>query len=177
VVHALNDVVANDWAGFLNQRLRSTTTAPLGGLEGSGWRLVYNDTKNQQQDAVEERDESVDASNSLGFWVGKDGRVADVIPNTPAAKAGVVPGSILVGVNGRRYSQRMLRNFIRDSKTAAGPMQLVFTSDEFVNVVSLDYHDGLRYPHLERIASSPDWLTELGKSNAPLSRAPSSPRP
>jgi predicted metalloprotease with PDZ domain len=164
VVHALNEVVANDWAGFLNQRLRSTTSAPLGGLEGSGWHLVYNDTKNMQEDAIEDRDESVDASNSLGIWVDKDGRIADVIPNSPAAKAGVVPGSMLIGVNGRRYSQRILRNFIRDSKTAPGPMQLVFTAEDFVNVVSVDYHDGLRYPHLERIAGTTDWLTELGKS-------------
>jgi hypothetical protein len=43
-------------------------------------------------------------------------------------------------------------------------MQLVFTAEDFVNVVSVDYHDGLRYPHLERIAGTTDWLTELGKS-------------
>jgi predicted metalloprotease with PDZ domain len=172
VVKALNDVVPNDWAGFLNQRLRSTTNAPLGGLETSGWRLVYNDTPNMQQHAIEERDDTIDASNSLGFWVDEHARITDVIPNTPAAKAGVVPGSMLVGVNGRRYSARILRNFIRDSKTATAPMQLVFTAEDFVNVVNVDYHDGLRYPHLERIASSTDWLTELGKPRANRAPAP-----
>jgi predicted metalloprotease with PDZ domain len=173
VVKALNDVVANDWAGFLNQRLRSTTNAPLGGFETSGWRLVYNETPNMQQKAIEDRDDDmIDVSNSLGFWV-DHGRVTDVIPNTPAAKAGIVPGSMLIGVNGRRYSPRMLRNFIRDSKTATGPMQLVFAAEDFVNAVSVDYHDGLRYPHLERIPSSPDWLTELGKPRASGGQAPS----
>ena len=44
-----------------------------------------------------------------------------------------------------------------------GPMQLVFSAEEFVNVVSFDYHDGARYPHLERLAAVPDWLGELGK--------------
>ena len=166
VVKALNDVVPNDWAAFLNQRLRSLTTAPLGGFEGSGWRIVYNDTPNAQQNAIEERDESVDASNSLGIWVDEHGRIGDVIPNSPAAKAGVVPGSTLIGVNGRKYRQRILRDFIRDSKTATGPMQLVFAAEDFVNVVSVDYHDGLRYPHLERVSSSPDWLAELGKPRA-----------
>jgi len=166
VVKALNDVVPNDWAAFLNQRLRSSTNAPLGGFETSGWRLVYNDTPNVQQHAIEERDESVDASNSLGFWVDDTGRIGDVIPNTPAAKAGVVPGSTLVGVNGRRYKARILRDFIRDSKTATGSMQLVFTAEDFVNVVNVDYHGGSRYPHLERIASSTDWLSELGKPRA-----------
>jgi len=166
VVKALNDVVPNDWAGFLNQRLRSLTTAPLGGFETSGWRIVFNDTPNAQQHALEERDESVDASNSLGIWVDEHGRISDVIPNSPAAKAGVVPGSMLIGVNGRRYRPRILREFIRDSKTATGPMQLVFGAEDFVNVVSVDYHDGLRYPHLERIAGATDWLTELGKPRA-----------
>ena len=153
----------NDWAGFLNQRLRSTTSAPLGGLETSGWRIVYNDTPNMQQEAIGERDDTVDVSNSLGFWVDKSGRITDVIPNSPAAKAGIVPGATLIGVNGRRYSRTLLRNFIRDSKTAAGPMQFVFTAEDFVNVATVEYHDGLRYPHLERIPSTTDWLTELGK--------------
>jgi hypothetical protein len=45
-------------------------------------------------------------------------------------------------------------------------MQLVFAAEDFVNVVSVDYHDGSRYPHLERVASSPDWLAELGKPKA-----------
>ena len=163
IVKTLNDVVPNDWAGFLNARLHSMTTAPLGGIEQSGWRVVYNETPNVQQDALEERDMSVDASNSLGFWVDEHGRVSDVIPGSPAGKAGLVPGSTLIGVNGRRFSQRVLRNAIRDSKTATGPMQLVFSAEEFVNVVSFDYHDGARYPHLERVAAVPDWLGELGK--------------
>ena len=57
----------------------------------------------------------------------------------------------------------LVRNAIRDSKTTTGPMQLVFSAEEFVNVVSFDYHDGARYPHLERVAAVPDWLGELGK--------------
>ena len=163
IVKALNDVVANDWAGWLNQRLRSTTNAPLGGFETSGWRVVYNETPNMQQHALEERDSSVDASNSLGFWVDEHGRISDVIPNSPASKAGVVPGAMLIGVNGRKYSDRILRDFIRDSKTATGPLQLIFAAEDFVNVANVDYHGGLRYPHLERIDGTTDWLTELGK--------------
>src|SRR5204862_6524510 len=118
---------------------------------------------NRRQHALEEADSGLDASNSFGCWVDEHGRISDVLPGSPAAKAGIVPGSMLIGVNGRRYSQRILRDFIRDSKTAAGPMQLVFAAEDFVNVVSVDYHGGSRYPHLERIAASPDWLTELGK--------------
>src|SRR2546430_17342312 len=106
---------------------------------------------------------TADASSSWGFWGDDPGGAGDVIPGSPAGKAGLIPGSTLIGVNGRRFSQRVLRNAIRDSKTATGPTQLVFSAEEVVNVVSFDYHNGARYPHLERVASGPDWLGRVGE--------------
>ena len=167
VVHALNEVAPNDWASFLNQRLHSTTAAPLGGIETSGWRLVFNDKPNAAE-APRPGDRTAGGNYSamLGFWVGGDGRVADVIPGSPAANAGIVPGAMLIAVNGSRYSGERLKTAVKESTTATTPIQLIFFSGEFVNTVNVDYHGGLRYPHLERIASSPDWLAELTKSLA-----------
>jgi predicted metalloprotease with PDZ domain len=163
VVRALNDVAANDWASFLNQRLRSTTSAPLGGVEGSGWRLVYNDQPNPVQDADAKRSKAADYSTSLGIWIGEDGRIRDVMPGTPASKAGIVPGARVIAVNGRRFTPELLKNVVRDSKSATAPTQLIVGSGEFVSTAAIDYRGGLRYPHLERIPSTQDWLTELGK--------------
>jgi predicted metalloprotease with PDZ domain len=163
VVRALSDVAANDWASFLNQRLRSTTAAPLGGVEGSGWRLVYNDQPNPVQEADGKRSKAADYSTSLGFWISEDGRISDVMPGTPAAKAGIVPGARLIAVNGRRYTMDLLKNVVRDSKSATAPMQMIVGSGEFVNTATIDYRGGLRYPHLERIPNTQDWLTELGR--------------
>jgi predicted metalloprotease with PDZ domain len=163
VVRALNDVAANDWASFLNQRLRSTTSAPLGGVEGSGWRLVYNDQPNPVQEADAKRSKAADYSTSLGFWIGEDGRIRDVMPGTPASKAGIVPGARVIAVNGRRFTPELLKNVVRDSKSATAPMQFIVGSGEFVSTAAIDYRGGLRYPHLERIPSTQDWLTELGK--------------
>jgi predicted metalloprotease with PDZ domain len=40
VVQALNSVQPYDWAGFLHERLESTSAhAPLGGIVNSGWKL------------------------------------------------------------------------------------------------------------------------------------------
>ncbi len=48
VVAALNAVQPYDWAGFLNSRLRSTEPhAPLGGIEHSGWKLVYDGERSE----------------------------------------------------------------------------------------------------------------------------------
>jgi predicted metalloprotease with PDZ domain len=164
VVHALNQVAPNDWASFLNQRLHSTTAAPLGGIETSGWRLVFNDKPNAAE-APRPGDRTAGGNYSamLGFWVGGDGRVADVIPGSPAAKAGIVPGAMLIAVNGSRYSGERLKAAVKESSNTTTPIQLIYSSGEFVNTANVDYHGGLRYPHLEKIASSPDWLAELVK--------------
>jgi predicted metalloprotease with PDZ domain len=163
VVRALNDVAPNDWASFLNSRLRSTTAAPLGGLETSGWRLVYNDQPNDAQAANEKRNKNSDYSASLGFWVNEEGRISDVVPGSPAANAGLVPGANLVAVNGRKYTPEALRIAMRDSKTATGPIQVIYSTGDFFSTVNVDYRGGLRYPHLEQIPGAPDWLAEIGK--------------
>ncbi len=167
VVSSLNDVAANDWASFLNDRIRSTASAPLGGIETSGWRVIYNDQPNEAQTGNEKRSKTVSYSTSLGFWVDEKGRISDVMPGTPAASAGIVPGAEVIAVNERRYTPDAMRIAVRDSKNARGPMQIIFSSGDFVKTVNVDYRGGLRFPHLERIVNAPDWLSELGK---PLAR-------
>ncbi len=163
VVRALNDVVPYDWASFLNTRLNSTTSAPLGGIETSGWRLVYNDQPNAAEADMEKRYHGASYATTIGLEINQDGRVNDVMPGSPAAKAGIVPGARMIAVNGRRYTAEELRNAVRDSKSANGPMTLIYSTGEFVKTATVDYRGGFRYPHLERIASTPDWLAELGK--------------
>jgi predicted metalloprotease with PDZ domain len=42
IVQTLNDVVAHDWRGFLNERLTSTSPdPPLDGITRAGWKVVY----------------------------------------------------------------------------------------------------------------------------------------
>ena len=159
IVKALNGVVAYDWAGFLNTRLNSTTSAPMGGITGAGWTLVWNDKPNV---ALHERG-GVNVNSSLGFSLGTSGMIFDVIPGSPAARAGVVPGAHLVAVNGRRYSADVLKDAVKASATATTPIELIVEQDEFYSVRSIDYHGGARYPHLERIAGAPDLLEQLGK--------------
>jgi len=161
VVAALNQVAPHDWKAFLGSRIYQVTQrAPLDGITRSGWRLVYNDTKNEYITAGDK--ERVDATYSIGLHVrASDGVVNDVALDSPAGKAGIGPGMQILAVNGLRYSADVLRNAIKESKMASGPMSIEFQNDDIVKTVSLDYHGGIREPHLERDPSKPDMLAQV----------------
>ena len=161
VVAALNQVAPHDWKSFLASRIEQVAPhAPLDGITRGGWRLVYTDAKNEYIKTSD--NERIDAFYSIGLRVrARDGVVGDVILNSPAGKAGIGPAMQILAVNGLRFSAEVLRNAIKDSKTASGPMTVEFQNDDVVKTVSLDYHGGTREPHLERDASKPDVLGQI----------------
>ncbi len=161
VVRALNDVAPNDWAAFLNARLQSTSSAPTGGLESSGWKLAYDDLPNAALEAHEKRNKNIDATATLGLVVHDDGRIEDVIPGGPAAKAALVPGAMILAVNGRRFTPDLFRAAIKESNKSTSPIQVIDESEDFVTVTSIDYHGGARYPHLVRIEGTPDRMAQM----------------
>jgi len=164
LVSALNSIAPNDWRAFLNQRLTSTSPMPpLGGFENAGWHLVYSDEPNLAIQAGEKESKSINLNDSLGFTAGQNGGVSDVIPNSPAGKAGVAGGSRIVAVNGRRYSTDTLRDVVKASKSSTDPIELILESGQFFTTVRIPYTGGIRYPHLERVTGKPDLIEVLGK--------------
>jgi predicted metalloprotease with PDZ domain len=162
VVAALNAVQPYDWAGFLNQRLHSTDAhAPLGGIQRSGWKLVYDDVRSDFFKAREEEHKLVELRYSAGLTVGEDGTIIDVVFDGPAKKAGVVPSTKLIAVNGRQYNSTVLREAVARTKTDAKPLELLVKSGEYYTTHRVEYHGGERYPHLERNESAPDLLSQI----------------
>jgi predicted metalloprotease with PDZ domain len=162
VVNTLNDVAPYDWRGLLTKRLNSTEPhAPLGGITGGGWRLVYTDVQGDYLKAYETAKKTADFSFSIGLLAGEDGAITDVVPGTLSAQAGIGPGMKLMAVNGRRFSLQVLRDAIRAAKSSKEPIELVIENSELTRVYKLDYHDGERFPHLERDASKPDLLEKI----------------
>ncbi|HTO77347.1 MAG TPA: PDZ domain-containing protein [Thermoanaerobaculia bacterium] len=170
VVAALNQVAPYDWSGFWKARLEGTRSrAPLDGIAAGGWRLAYGPTPTEMQRAAEETGRLVDARFSLGFTVDDDGDIPDVIPESPAARAGVAGGSKLVAVNGRRYSRDLLRDAIRDS--ASRPVELIVENGDAFATHRLEYSGGERYPRLERDETRPDLLSKITAPLVPASAA------
>ncbi len=88
---------------------------------------------------------------SLGIRVNSEGLINDVRSNGPADKSRLAPGYKILAVNGNVFSNDALRDAIKAAKTSPDPIQLIVQADTFVSTFKVDYHDGERYPTLERI--------------------------
>ena len=99
--------------------------------------------------------------------MGENGRVGDVIPGSPAGKAGVTSGARLIAVNGHRFSTEDFHDVLKASSKATAPIELILENDEYYTTARVDYHGGERYPHLERISGKIDLLETLGRPLAP----------
>ena len=159
VVAVMNEVAAYDWKTFFTTQLQSLDPhAPLGGIEKSGWKLVYRDTLNEMQKSFEEARKVTDFRFSLGILAEEDGTILDVIPEMPAFKAGLGPGMKLIAVNGRKYSKDIIRDALKLGEVSSLPLDLLAANGEFFKTYSVNYHGGERYPYLERDAATPDLL-------------------
>ena len=67
----------------------------------------------------------------------------------------------LVAVNGQAYSREVLKEAIAAARTGTAPIQLLLKFQGSLQTVAVDYHGGLQYPHLERIAGKPDYLDQI----------------
>jgi predicted metalloprotease with PDZ domain len=172
VVAAMNEVVAYDWKTFFNDRIHTHGPgAPLGGLANSGWKLVFNETMNDHQRSEEIVEQDVNEQFTLGIDVHASGgeqgdRILDVVPGSPAAHAGLAPGMRLVAVNGRKWTPDLLRDAIQRAKDSKDPIELLAENEDFFQSYKVDYHGGLKYPHLEAIAGKTDVLGEIAKMKA-----------
>ncbi|MGH9588258.1 MAG: M61 family metallopeptidase [Acidobacteriaceae bacterium] len=162
VVDNLNAIVPYDWAGFLRERLTSKSAhAPLEGVTQGGYRLVYTDVPGDEVNARETTTGDVLAWWAIGLNVGADGRIVDVLVGSPAYKAGLGPGMTVVAVNGRQYAPQVLGMAITNAKGNTQPIVLIVSNTGYYKVVNVDYHDGLRFPHLERVQGTPNYLDEI----------------
>ncbi len=165
VVNALNQVVPYDWRGFWNERLTNHGPgAPLGGIEGSGWKLVYDENPSEMLSTQAGAFHIVPAAFALGLSLRDDGGINDTIEGDLAAKAGIGPGMKVIAVNGRKFSPEILRDAIKSAKTGNTPIDLLVENDDYYKTYKLDYHGGEKYPHLVRDDSKPDLLTEILKA-------------
>ena len=165
VVSALNQIAPYDWRGFWTERLTNHGPgAPLGGVEGSGWKVVYDEIPSEMLTGSASMNRTVPAALAFGLLLNEDGTISDVTEGLPAAKAGIGPGMKLVAVNGRRFSPEILRDAVKATKNGHAPLDLLVENTDYYKTYKIDYHGGEKYPHLVRDDSKPDLLSEILKA-------------
>lgn len=163
VVNALNQIAPYDWAKFFHERLTSLSPeAPVGGIENAGWKVVFN----SKPPLPGLRGGNPGQTYSIGLALGRDGVVGDSIVGSPAYNAGVTSGMTVAGVNGRVYTPDILSDAIKASASGSAPITLLVIDEDYYKTVTVNYHGGERYPHLERTESKPDYLDQLIKPHA-----------
>jgi predicted metalloprotease with PDZ domain len=168
VVSTLNGIAPYDWAQFFHSRLDSTAPgAPLGGINGGGWRLVYNDAANEFLDSQGSESGGGDFTSSLGLEVKQDGFVVDAIPGMPAFESGISPYMKVISVNGEKFSVDALKRAVQASEKEKDDMVVETENAGRVGSHHIPYHGGSRYPHLERVSNVPDYLGEILKAKVP----------
>jgi predicted metalloprotease with PDZ domain len=165
VVTALNQIAPYDWRGFWTERLTNHGPgAPLGGIEGSGWKVVYDENPSEMMSSSAGAYHFVPAAFSIGLVLNDDGLISDTIEGELTAKAGIGPGMKVVAVNGRRFSADVLHDALKSAKTGTAPIELLVENTDYYKTYKIDYHGGEKYPHLVRDDSKPDLLTEILKA-------------
>jgi predicted metalloprotease with PDZ domain len=162
VVQALNTVQPYDWARFLRTRLDGHGAgAPLDGIARGGYKLVYTETPSDYFKDSEMRRKITDLSFSLGMTIAAQGRLSDVVWEGPAYKSGLTVGTQIIAVNGTTFDPGRLKSAIRDATKTSAAVELLVKNGDRYRTVRIDYHDGLRYPHLERDESTPARLDQI----------------
>jgi predicted metalloprotease with PDZ domain len=158
----LNTVVAHDWAGFLNTRLTEKASgAPLNGLTMGGYKLSYGDEPTPFFKDGEKRGKIVNLNYSLGIVVGKGAKITNVVWDGPAFAAGLVVGAEILAVNGRAYTDDVIKEAVKAAKGNTDPIRLIIKSGERVRDVAVQWNGGPRYPKFDKIGSGDGSLDRL----------------
>jgi predicted metalloprotease with PDZ domain len=166
LVKALNVVEPYDWAGFLRQRLDGVARpAPLDGLARGGYRVIYTDKQNEYEKGRETERKVTTLRYSIGIDIdeedGAEGTIINVMRGSPAFEAAITEGMQIIAINGETYSADLLKRTITAATTRPGPIELILKLKNRYCVAHVDYHGGLRYPHLERDATATPLLDAI----------------
>jgi predicted metalloprotease with PDZ domain len=173
LVATLNRVYAYDWDAFFKARIDSAgQPVPVGGIERGGYRLVWKDTPNPYDEGRGKDAKVQNLSYGPGVVLDHDGKVTSTVWGSAAFKAGIVPGVQVIAVNGDAYDADTLKAAIVAAKGTDQPIMLLVKRDGHFDTVPLAWHDGMRYPWLERASDGkgPTGLDLLLAPHRPVAR-------
>ncbi|MBV8498044.1 MAG: hypothetical protein JO003_02180 [Candidatus Eremiobacteraeota bacterium] len=158
----LNAVEPYDWHALFEKYVyRVSAHPPSDELARAGWRLVYTKKPNEFITAEQSGEQGITGWYAYGADLTEDGVVRDVRESSAAWRAGLAPDMHVLAVDGQQFSAESLAYALRRAQRSNAPISLITTQNGWYQTLSLDYHEGIRYPHLERVAGAPDMLAEI----------------
>ncbi|MDQ2872893.1 MAG: M61 family peptidase [Candidatus Eremiobacteraeota bacterium] len=162
VERLLGEVYPYDWHGFFERYVYQISEhPPTDMIARSGYSLVYNATPNPFMEVEAGLSHGVDDWYSLGIRVSGNGTIRDVREGSPAWSAGMAPGMKITAVNEQEWSADTLEYAIKQAQHSSAAIDLLVDDGGFFGTHRVNYHGGLKYPHLVRIKSKPDMLAKI----------------
>jgi C-terminal processing protease CtpA/Prc len=84
-----------------------------------------------------------------------------VLWDSPAFNAGVSVGDQIVAVNNRTFDADSLKQAIKEAIGNGTSPELLVKGADLYRSVKLEWHGGLRYPHLEKVGKGEGTLDAL----------------
>ncbi|MBV8490549.1 MAG: M61 family peptidase [Candidatus Eremiobacteraeota bacterium] len=163
----LNQIAPYDWHGFFEKWVYSIASQPpTDEIERSGYKLVWNDKPNDFVLGRAMIFHGIPAWYDVGLQLNGKGNISDVRMGSAAWNAQLAPHMQIVAVNGRAFDPDIWKDAITDAKSSSAPIQLLVKQGSWYRNVDLNYHDGIKYPHLERIPGTTDMLSDIMKPHA-----------
>ncbi len=188
LIKDLNEVVKYDWATFLHQRIDLVNPrADEDGIERGGYKVAFLDhpSATDRSGVAARGPAGPNVYYSLGLRIGgadtggapvaggSTNNIQDVRAGSAADKAKLSPGEKILAIDGRLYSPEVLDAAINKAQANSEPIHLIVQSESYVRTADLDYHEGNKYPVLQRVDGTTDYLDEITKPLSPMTKLPS----
>jgi predicted metalloprotease with PDZ domain len=182
LVKDLNEVVPYDWDKLLREKVMGINPhSDQDGITQGGYKLVYLDHAPPARGATAGR--GLGGPNvwySIGLRIGggrgaaasAGGTISDVRYGGPADAAKLYPGEQIIAINGQTYSADALTKAVHDAAGKTEPIHLVVEHEGTVENVNINYHEGEKYPTLQRVDGTPDYLSDIAQPLTKTEHAP-----
>jgi len=163
VVRLLNDIYpGQDWDGLIAQRIES----PVSSLEMDdlaallGYRMAWESEPTALQKKRAKDDEgSINLRTSLGIRLNKEGTITEIVPGSPADKAGLAHAMKVIAVDGWVFSRERLEEAVKNTPETK-QVAMTLQTGERIETKTIAYSGGMRWARLVRDehAQEPDIL-------------------
>jgi predicted metalloprotease with PDZ domain len=182
LVKDLNQVVPYDWDKLLREKVNGINArADMDGITQGGYKLVYLDHPATYRSGSGHGASTTALWYSIGLQVSgarsatsapSGATISDVRYGGPADAAKLYPGEQIIAVNGLSFSPEIISKAIRDASGKTAPIQLLVQHEGTVEKVDLSYNEGEKYPVLQRVDGTPDYLSDIIRPLTTLQHAP-----